>query len=242
MVKVELNESETYSVEFLQSCGETIIHALKGFDGIKACYCRESDKLKVAKLEFDKSKWTKEKVVEFLHAHYDQIVSFNEVKPDVHLAEKITSNSSIMEKLSMDMALPYVYNGVALTEGTWHGKFYPYEELKKGCMTLKGKKITLDHGDTAMSSVGIVDDVWFNDEKRRIEYRGKILDDEACARKVHTGSITDNSVEVWGDNEIEDKRAVRKNLEFKGISLVLHGECPFPGCGILPELNQNIAA
>ncbi|RLE39462.1 hypothetical protein DRJ17_00750 [Candidatus Woesearchaeota archaeon] len=114
--------------------------------------------------------------------------------------------------------------GIAISEGTWNGIFYPAEELKKGHKSLEGKPLRIDHSSSTRDIVGKVIKSTYNPHKKWIEFEA-IVTDEDIAQKLLDKLIDSVSVGVLIDNEEEDGRQVARNLEFKELSLVDDPAC-----------------
>lgn len=136
------------------------------------------------------------------------------------------------------MKFPYFFKFAALTEGTFNGVFYPNEELNKESVlkSFKNVPITINHSDNVTDKVGETVEIWWNDNFRRIEGRGKIEDTKLgreVADAIDKKLITNVSVEVLVKYEKTEKGTTARELEGVGLSLVLRGACKPPQCGII---------
>lgn len=114
--------------------------------------------------------------------------------------------------------------GIAISEGTWNGIFYPAEELEKAVKTLQGKPLRIDHSSSSRDIVGKVIKAVYLPEKKWIEFEA-IVTDKDIAQKLLDGLIDSVSVGVLLDKEEEDGKDVARNLEFKELSLVDDPAC-----------------
>ena len=148
-----------------------------------------------------------------------EALSFQETRTE----EKLFSNFKVVTELG-DHLTPLKIKGIAITEGTWNGLFYPREELRKAARDLKGKPLMVDHSKSVKDLVGRVTDAWFNEAENAIEFEAEIID-ENIAKKVVEGLITGVSVGVIVDRVKEGSNLVARNYEFTELSLVLVPAC-----------------
>jgi hypothetical protein len=114
--------------------------------------------------------------------------------------------------------------GIAISEGTWNGIYYPAEEIEKACPSLEGKPLRIDHSSSSRDIVGKVLKAVYNQAKKCIEFEA-IVTDEEIAQKLLDNLIDSVSVGVLIDNEEENGQQVARNLEFKELSLVDEPAC-----------------
>jgi hypothetical protein len=162
--------------------------------------------------------WTIDKARAWLEGR--KIISNKKLKKNLKYVE--IKNIKIKQVLKDGTALRIA--GVALSEGTWNGIFYPAEELEKGHKTLEGKPLKIDHSSSARDIVGKVIKSVYNPKKKWVEFEA-IVTDKEIAQKLLDKLIDSVSVGVLIDNEEEDGRNVARNLEFKELSLVDDPAC-----------------
>ncbi|MCF7798994.1 hypothetical protein K9M74_03755 [Candidatus Woesearchaeota archaeon] len=114
--------------------------------------------------------------------------------------------------------------GVAISEGEWNGIFYPAKELEKGCKSLVGRPLRIDHSSSSRDIVGKVIKSVYVPEKKWIEFEA-IVTDEEIAQKLLDKLIDSVSVGVLIDKDEVDGKPVARNLEFKELSLVDDPAC-----------------
>jgi hypothetical protein len=227
-------KSDGFSLELLgnNTCKEIITLPLKGFDGIDVNYCINDSENCIQSLYFDSS-WDKERLMLFMRRYGTQVLNFKaEIIPERLQIVDVDCN---IESLGKSFKMPYEFEFIALKEGKFNGVIYTKEELKKGCQTLKGKDITIDHSKSVEGIVGEVTDVFWNEKDERIEGKG-IIKDEKIAHMVHDGRIKGVSVEVFVDYKKTPEGLQGTDYDFVAISLVSRPACPTPLCGI----KQNI--
>jgi len=222
------------NLEILEKCKckEIITMPLKGFDGIDVNYCVNGFENCVQSLSFDTT-WDKDRMLLFMRRYGKQVLDFKTGDMPERL-QRIDINCNI-EYLGKPFKMPYEFEFIALKEGKFNNVIYTKEELKKGCMTLNGKDITIDHSKSVEGIVGEVTDVWWNEKDERIEGKG-VIKDEKIAHMVHDGRIKGVSVEVFVDYKKTPQGLEGTDYEFVAISLVSRPACPTPLCGI----KQNI--
>ena len=115
-------------------------------------------------------------------------------------------------------------SGIAISEGEWNGIFYPSKELEKGCKSLVGRPLRIDHSSSSRDIVGKVIKAIYIPEKKWIEFEA-IVTDEDIAQKLLDKLIDSVSVGVLIDKEEVDGKPVARNLEFKELSLVDDPAC-----------------
>lgn len=115
-------------------------------------------------------------------------------------------------------------SGVAISEGTWNGIFYPADELEKAYSGLEGKPLRIDHSTSTRDIVGkVLKSIWMPDTKR-VEFEAIVTDTE-IVQKLLDNLIDSVSVGVLIDNTEENGVQVARNLEFKELSLVDDPAC-----------------
>ena len=228
VVSLSLRQTcKSYTVEFFDT-DEMLTKKLKGFEGVRVYYADN----KVAFMEFMKSNWTRKMVKDFLRKYGKKIIEFGAKRDNL---ESIPV--SLQENLSADFKMPYEFPFIALREGTFNGKFYAWDEIKKACQSLDGQDITLDHSQSVRDLVGHIKpgSVWADDEMKTLRGIGIITDDEEVARKIHNKTMKHVSLEIYGENKKGDNGTHKVDLEFIRLSIVLQGACSYPSCGINTE-------
>ena len=116
--------------------------------------------------------------------------------------------------------------GVAITEGTHNGKFYPWEELSRDSFvnSFVGKPVVVDHKEGLPFEVGLVKGARKDPEHKAILVDLEIYD-EARGKQVlylleHQRPVG-LSVQVWERVSYEDGREVARDLELQHLSLTM---------------------
>jgi len=116
-------------------------------------------------------------------------------------------------------------NGTALTETTSRNNVrYNAEVIKNATDSLKGVRLLKDHNNSVDSIVGFVSDAQYNEDRKAIEFKAKILD-SGISEKIKSGLIKNVSIgasfkEVKSEREGTNKYYVPGNIEFLELSLV----------------------
>lgn len=116
--------------------------------------------------------------------------------------------------------------GIAISEGTHNGKFYPWDELSKDSFveSFIGKPVVVDHKEGLPSEVGLVKKAR-KDPKRRAILVDLEIYDEARGKQALYLMENDRpvglSVQVWEKVSHEDGREVARDLELQHLSLTM---------------------
>lgn len=115
-------------------------------------------------------------------------------------------------------------SGIAISEGTWNGIFYPAEELEKSYLGLGNKPLRIDHSTSTRDIVGkVIKSTWVV-PKKWIEFEAIVTDGDII-QKLLNNLIESVSVGVLIDNVEENGVQIARNLEFKELSLVDDPAC-----------------
>lgn len=115
-------------------------------------------------------------------------------------------------------------SGIAISEGTWNGIFYPAEELEKAYLGLGNKPLRIDHSTSTRDIVGkVIKSTWVG-TKKWIEFEAIVTDGDII-QKLLNNLIESVSVGVLIDNVEENGVQIARNLEFKELSLVDDPAC-----------------
>ncbi|RJQ15739.1 hypothetical protein C4573_06325 [Candidatus Woesearchaeota archaeon] len=115
-------------------------------------------------------------------------------------------------------------SGIAISEGTWNGIFYPAEELEKAYIGLGNKPLRIDHSTSTRDIVGkVIKSTWIV-PKKWIEFEAIVTDGDII-QKLLNNLIESVSVGVLIDNVEENGVQIARNLEFKELSLVDDPAC-----------------
>ena len=149
-------------------------------------------------------------------------------KYDSRTSEKLAITYKTSEHLSKDgkLVLPLGIKGKMLGIGRHKERYYTKEELMKSVYKYKGKKfpLKLDHRDKEVgSTIGMVDQIYWNNDKQCIMYEAHI-NDSTHARNVLDGAHTDVSATIYsvkGYNE--NLGMIAMDLDFSELSIVCEG-------------------
>lgn len=116
--------------------------------------------------------------------------------------------------------------GIAISEGTHNGKFYPWEELSKDSFvdSFIGKPVVVDHREGLPSEVGLVKAARKDPERKAILVDLEIYDEargkQALYLMEHKRPVG-LSVQVWERVSHENGREVARDLELQHLSLTM---------------------
>ncbi len=116
--------------------------------------------------------------------------------------------------------------GIAISEGTHNGKYYPWEELSKDSFvdSFIGKPVVVDHKEGLPSEVGLVKAARKDPERKAILVDMEIYDEtrgkQALYLMEHKRPVG-LSVQVWERVSHEDGREVARDLELQHLSLTM---------------------
>ena len=143
------------------------------------------------------------------------------------IPEQITANIKSEENLGIGdtLTLPLRVVGRMLGIGRHKFKYYTEEELKKSIDTFKGRiPFKLDHKrEETSSTVGAVDNIYWDDTEKAIMYEGHI-NDETQARNIIDGVVREVSAGILSETKVDMKFGITGlNLEYTELSLVEKG-------------------
>ena len=139
--------------------------------------------------------------------------------------EQLNISFKINEELSSSDGDLYI-SGVALAEGTYHGKYYPDEILPDIAKQLVGKPLRMAHQKGPKNIVGKITTTKYDSGSKEVRFKAKVFD--AFARKLIEEELyEDVSIGVWIDkfNDIIHGWTAA-NPEVDELSILEKGECP----------------
>ncbi|MBW1975923.1 MAG: ChaB family protein [Deltaproteobacteria bacterium] len=139
--------------------------------------------------------------------------------------EQLSITFKINEELSSNEGDLYI-SGIALAEGTYHGKYYPNEILPEIAKQLVGKPLKMAHGKKPKDVVGRVTGTKYDAGLRQVGFRAKVFD-ELAKKLIEEELYADVSIGVWIDkfNDVFHGWTAA-NPEVDELSILEKGECP----------------
>ena len=139
--------------------------------------------------------------------------------------EQFSVSFKINEELSSKNGDLYI-SGVALGEGTFHGKYYSEDILPEIAKQLVGKPLRLAHKKGPKDIVGKITTTAYDSGLRQVKFKAKVFD--AFARKLIEEELyEDVSIGVWV-NKFNDvfHGWTATDPEVDELSILEKGECP----------------
>jgi len=113
-----------------------------------------------------------------------------------------------------------IISGTALAEGTYHGLFYPAEEIEMGASGLVGVDLRFDHKKVRVGEV-----LTAKYKNKKLLFNAIVTDSE-CIKKVLSGHFDSVSTGVRVEIRNVGQRKVAYDLEFVELSLTKDPACP----------------
>lgn len=158
---------------------------------------------------------------------------------------KLSYLATITEGIHEEPNGIFEINGVAINATTTrNGNTYTIAELRLAANSLVGQPILKDHVNTVDSIVGRVTEAYYNEQEKRIDFTGRIVDErmkqmirDKLITSVSVGAMVQDTEELRDDDGVL-QQTVLKGLEFIELSLV--AVPADPGAGFAAAMAESL--